>query len=34
MYDNFKHSDITELIIKSFYDVYNVLGHGFFRKSL
>jgi len=32
MYDNFKHSDITELIIKSFYDVYNVLGHGFLEK--
>jgi len=27
-----KHSDITELIIKAFYDVYNALGYGFLEK--
>jgi GxxExxY protein len=26
------HSDLTELIIKSFYTVYNVLGYGFLEK--
>ncbi|MFA7420161.1 MAG: GxxExxY protein [Melioribacteraceae bacterium] len=26
------HSDLTELIIKSFYKVYNVLGYGFLEK--
>lgn len=26
------HSDITELIIKCFYKVYNVLGYGFLEK--
>lgn len=30
--DNFKHSDITELIIKAFYKVYNTLGYGFLEK--
>ena len=30
--DNFKHSDITESIIKSFYKVYNDLGYGFLEK--
>lgn len=30
--DNFKHSDITEKIIKAFYNVYNVLGYGFLEK--
>lgn len=30
--DNFKHSDITEKIIKSFYKVYNTLGYGFLEK--
>jgi GxxExxY protein len=29
---NFKHSDITELIIKAFYTVYNALGYGFLEK--
>jgi GxxExxY protein len=27
--DNYKHSDITEKIIKAFYKVYNSLGYGF-----
>ena len=27
-----KHSDITEKIIKAFYNVYNSLGHGFLEK--
>jgi GxxExxY protein len=27
-----KHSDITEIIIKAFYRVYNSLGHGFLEK--
>lgn len=30
--DNFKHSDITEKIIKAFYTVYNTLGYGFLEK--
>ena len=30
--DNFKHSDITEKIIKAFYNVYNTLGYGFLEK--
>jgi GxxExxY protein len=30
--DNFKHSDITEKIIKAFYIVYNTLGYGFLEK--
>lgn len=32
MSDNYKHSDITELIIKAFYNVYNQLGYGFLEK--
>lgn len=32
MNDNFKHSEITNLIIKAFYNVYNQLGHGFLEK--
>ena len=27
-----KHKDITELIIKAFYTVYNTLGYGFLEK--
>jgi GxxExxY protein len=27
-----KHADITELIIKAFYAVYNTLGYGFLEK--
>ena len=30
--ENFKHSDITEKIIKCFYKVYNALGYGFLEK--
>src|SRR5947208_83614 len=30
--DNLKHSEITGAIIKSFYKVYNALGHGFLEK--
>ena len=29
---DFKHTDITELIIKAFYKVYTVLGYGFLEK--
>jgi len=27
-----KHKDVTELIIKAFYTVYNILGYGFLEK--
>jgi len=30
--NNYKHSDITEKIIKAFYKVYNTLGYGFLEK--
>ncbi len=30
--DNYKHSEITEKIIKAFYKVYNSLGYGFLEK--
>ncbi len=29
---NYKHSDVTEKIIKCFYKVYNNLGYGFLEK--
>ncbi len=29
---NYLHSEITSLIIKAFYKVYNTLGHGFLEK--
>lgn len=29
---DFKHTDITELVIKAFYRVYNALGYGFLEK--
>ncbi|HNS02989.1 MAG TPA: GxxExxY protein [Anaerolineae bacterium] len=32
MEDQFKHSDVTELIIQAFYVVYNTLGYGFSEK--
>ena len=32
MESNFKHSDITDKIIKAFYNVYNQLGYGFLEK--
>ena len=28
----FKHTDVTELIIKAFYTVYHTLGYGFLEK--
>ncbi len=31
-YDNFKHKDLTEKIIKAFYKIYNTLGFGFLEK--
>ena len=30
--DNYKHSDITAVIIKAFYNVYNTPGYGFLEK--
>lgn len=30
--DNYKHTDITQKIIKAFYHVYNTLGYGFLEK--
>ncbi len=30
--DNYKHSEITDKIIKAFYKVYNTLGYGFLEK--
>lgn len=32
MKENYMHSDITEKIIKSFFNVYNELGYGFLEK--
>lgn len=32
MINNFQHSDITDKIIKSFFNVYNKLGYGFLEK--
>ena len=32
MRENYKYSDLTELIIKCFYKVYNELGYGFLEK--
>lgn len=29
---NYKHKDITEKVIKAFYNVYNTLGYGFLEK--
>lgn len=29
---NYKHSELTGIIIKSFYKVYNTLGYGFLEK--
>lgn len=29
---NYKYGDVTELIIKAFYNVYNKLGYGFLEK--
>ena len=32
MNESYKHGDITELIIKAYYNVYNNLGYGFLEK--
>lgn len=32
MNTNYRHSDITDKIIKAFYNVYNQLGYGFLEK--
>lgn len=32
MEKSYKHAEISEQIIKAFYTVYNVLGHGFLEK--
>ncbi|MGQ0828108.1 MAG: GxxExxY protein [Bacteroidota bacterium] len=32
MNDNYKHSDITGKILKSYFNVYNILGYGFLEK--
>lgn len=32
MSDNLKHSEVTNLIIKAYYQVYNKLGYGFMEK--
>lgn len=32
MSENYKHSNITKLIIKAYYNVYNTLGYGFLEK--
>ncbi len=32
MTDNYKYSDITSIIIKAFYNVYNQLGYGFLER--
>lgn len=29
---DYKHTDVTELIIKAFYKVYGALGYGFLEK--
>jgi GxxExxY protein len=31
-YQDFKYKDLTEKIIKAFYQVYNTLGYGFLEK--
>jgi GxxExxY protein len=30
---DFKHTDVTELVIKAFYKVYGTLGYGFLEKA-
>jgi GxxExxY protein len=30
--ENYKHSEVTDKIIKAFYKVYNMLGYGFLEK--
>ena len=31
-FQDFKHTDLTEKIIKAFYKIYNTLGYGFLEK--
>jgi GxxExxY protein len=30
--ENYKHSEVTEQVIKAYYNVYNALGYGFLEK--
>ncbi len=30
--NNFKHPELTDKVIRAFYDVYNTLGYGFLEK--
>lgn len=32
MNTNYQHSDLTQLILKAFFNVYNTLGYGFLEK--
>ena len=32
MIENYKYSEITNLVIRAFYNVYNILGYGFLEK--
>ena len=32
VFDNYRHTEITDKIIKAFYTVYNTLGYGFLEK--
>ena len=32
MNENFKHEDVTEIVIRSFFKVYNTLGYGFLER--
>ena len=32
VFDNFKHTELTEEIIAAFYKVYNTLGYGFLER--
>lgn len=32
MTDNYKYTDVTAIIIKAFYNIYNKLGYGFLEK--
>ncbi len=32
MNENYQHSEVTQLILKAYYKVYNTLGYGFLEK--
>lgn len=32
MNSNYLHSELTQLVLKAFYKVYNTLGYGFLEK--